>query len=258
MLDEIIKNKEQEIVELMNQQQMNINDVLKKKIENRGFLKTIKKNIINNTISIIAEIKRASPSKGFLNENLNIEEIAIEYQQAGASCISVLTDQRFFKGSIADLIQVRNKTTLPILRKDFIIHESQLIQSKLIGADCILLIVAALKKDLFSRLYDLSLKLDLDVLVEVHDEKELQIALDKKCHLIGINNRNLKTFETSIQTSLDLIKSINDDVIVVSESGIRDSNDIKLLRNSGISTFLIGEMFVTSSNISKDLQGLII
>ena len=101
MLDEIIKNKEQEIVELMNQQQMNINDVLKKKIENRGFLKTIKKNIINNTISIIAEIKRASPSKGFLNENLNIEEIAIEYQQAGASCISVLTDQRFFKGSIA-------------------------------------------------------------------------------------------------------------------------------------------------------------
>tara|TARA_B100000029_G_scaffold516512_1_gene630439 strand:+ start:5319 stop:6098 length:780 start_codon:yes stop_codon:yes gene_type:complete len=258
MLDEIIKNKRNEILELKKNQSMELNDVLDKKIESRGFLNKLKKNILDQRVSIIAEIKRASPSKGFLDKNLNIVKTAIEYEKSGATCISVLTDQKFFKGSIDDLINVRNATNLPILRKDFILDDSQIIESKLIGADCILLIIAALDKKLFSRLYDMCIDLNLDVLVEVHNKDELQIALEKNCNMVGINNRNLKTFETSIQTTIDLIKIINNkDMLIVSESGIFSSTDIDILKKSGVNTFLIGEMLIKSNNISRDLQELL-
>ena len=172
-----------------------VNDLERMRTKKRGFLKKIKEKIKKRETAIIAEIKRHSPSRGYLDKNLNLKIITEEYESAGATCISVLTEKKYFKGSIEDLISVKEYTILPILRKDFIIDESQIIESKYIGADCILLIVAALSEEKLKALYSLSKELDLDVLVEVHDENELNMALRNNCELIGINNRNLKTFD---------------------------------------------------------------
>mgnify|MGYP001269615706 CR=1 FL=1 len=233
MLQEIIKNKILEVDKLKDTQSITVNEVLSMKISNRGFIKALKSKIKNNQVAIIAEIKRCSPSKGYLDKNLNLNTITFDYENAGATCLSVLTDKEFFKGSLDDLKKVKELTNLPILRKDFIIDESQIIESKIAGADCILLIIAVLSEEKFSKLMEVSKKLNLDVLVEVHDEAELEIALKNNCELIGINNRNLKTFEVSIQTSILLGKKIqNKDVIIVSESGIKTRDDINLLKVS--------------------------
>ena len=157
-----------------------------------------------------------------------------------------------------DLKKVKELTNLPILRKDFIIDEAQIIESKIAGADCILLIIAALSEEKFRKLMEVSKKLNLDVLVEVHDEAELEIALKNNCELIGINNRNLKTFEVSIQTSILLSKKIqNKNVVIVSESGIKTKDDINLLKNNNINVFLVGESLITSENRSEALKSLV-
>ena len=170
----------------------------------------------------------------------------------------MLTEKKYFKGSIEDLISVKEYTILPILRKDFIIDESQIIESKYIGADCILLIVAALSEEKLKALYSLSKELDLDVLVEVHDENELNMALRNNCELIGINNRNLKTFDVSIQNSLNLCNLVvNPNITLVSESGIMNKKDIEILKASGINVFLIGEKLITSNDREKEIMKLI-
>tara|TARA_Y100000590_G_scaffold425349_1_gene533240 strand:- start:4963 stop:5745 length:783 start_codon:yes stop_codon:yes gene_type:complete len=259
MLEEILKNKEKEVKELKNaEKNLSLKDNHTEIIQKRGFIKSIIKKIKEDEIAVIAEIKRHSPSKGYLEENLDLKLIAQQYESAGAACISVLTDKDYFKGSIKDLISVKKYTQLPILRKDFIIDEIQIIESDAHGADCILLIIAALKEKKFRDLYQMSKNLGLDVLVEVHDENELNIALENSCKLIGINNRDLRTFNVSIQTSIDLCNLVKDkDITLVSESGIMNKKDIRTLKEFGIKTFLIGEKLIISNNREKELKELI-
>ena len=257
MLDEIIKNKSDEIKSLELIKDEMLSSINNLHLENSNFLNTLITKRNNNAIAIIAEIKRRSPSKGYLDENLNILNLVDEYENSGASCISVLTEKNYFKGSIEDLILVKKITNLPVLRKDFIIEDAQVIQSKLIGADCILLIVAALTKEKIFSLLSLSKELGLDVLLEVHDEQELDIALQTGCKLIGVNNRNLKNFDVSLSTSIELSKKVlNDDIILVSESGISKNSDIELLKNYNYNTFLVGETLIKSKNPGLTLNTL--
>ncbi len=258
MLDEIIKNKSDEIKSLELIKDEMLSSINNLHLGNSNFLNTLINKRNNNAIAVIAEIKRRSPSKGYLDENLNILNLVDEYENSGASCISVLTEKNYFKGSIEDLILVKKITNLPVLRKDFIIEDAQVIQSKLIGADCILLIVAALTKEKIFSLLSLSKELGLDVLLEVHDEQELDIALQTDCKLIGVNNRNLKNFDVSLNTSIELSKKVlNDDIILVSESGISKNSDIELLKNYNFNTFLIGETLIKSKNPGSTLNTLI-
>ncbi len=255
MLEEIIKNKLKEVEYLKKNIDIDsidsstkINPFYKKILANQN----IKKN------SIIAEIKRRSPSKGMLVDNLNVSETAISYESGGATCVSVLTEKDYFSGSRSDLLITKKVINIPVLRKDFILDPIQLYESKMLGADCILLIVSALTKDMFIELFHLANSLNLDVLVEVHDRKELDFALSCKAKLIGINNRNLKTFDVDINTSIELSKSIKDpDVAIVSESGINSKEEIIKLNASGIYSFLIGEYLVKSKDINTSLGELI-
>ncbi|MBT5406901.1 MAG: indole-3-glycerol phosphate synthase TrpC [Gammaproteobacteria bacterium] len=258
MLDQIIKNKLLEVEILKGEQEHTISDVVKMNLPKNSFVESVRDKIKNGKNAIIAELKRCSPSKGYLDKKLDIKAMASLYEKSGAACISVLTDEKFFKGTKNDLMLAKNTCSLPILRKDFIIDESQVIESKVIGADCILLIIACLSRKKFKSLLDISKSLDLDVLVEVHDEEELDIALDFKCNMIGINNRNLKNFNVSIETSKVLRKKIMDNsIIVISESGIKDLKTIKNLNNSNIHAFLIGEGLITNDNPEFLLKKLV-
>tara|TARA_B100000900_G_scaffold400211_1_gene403591 strand:+ start:1977 stop:2753 length:777 start_codon:yes stop_codon:yes gene_type:complete len=251
MLDKIINNKLKEIELLKNKIDITSIDSNKKNIP---FYEKILANQNIKKNSIIAEIKRRSPSKGILIENLNISDTAISYESGGATCVSVLTEKKYFDGSNSDLLITKKSITIPVLRKDFILDSIQVYESKMLGADCILLIIAALTQDAFKELYNLAISLNLDVLVEVHDIDELNFALSCNAKLIGINNRNLKTFDVDINASLDLSKHISDsDVAIVSESGITNRDDIYKLNKSGIYTFLIGEHLVKSKDIKKSL-----
>lgn len=258
MLDKIIQNKILEVQKLKNQLDYSVNDVIEMNLPKNSFIKSIQDNIKSGKNAIIAELKRCSPSKGYLNKELDIKGMASLYEDSGAACISVLTDEKFFKGSIDDLILVKKTINLPVLRKDFIIDESQIIESKVIGADCILLIVACLTREKFSSLLNFSKSLDLDVLVEVHDEYELDLAMEFDCKMIGINNRNLKTFDVSTDTSKILRKKIVDDnVVVISESGIKDINIINSLNASKIYAFLIGESLIINNDPAALLKKLV-
>ena len=258
MLDKIIKNKLLEVEILKSEQGHTISEVVQMNLPKNSFVESVRDKIKNGKNAIIAELKRCSPSKGYLDEKLDIKVMASLYEKSGAACISVLTDEKFFKGTKNDLILAKNTSSLPILRKDFIIDESQVIESKVIGADCILLIIACLSRNKFKSLLDISKSLDLDVLVEVHDEEELDIALDFKCNMIGINNRNLKNFNVSIETSKVLRKKIMDNsIIVISESGIKDLETIMDLNNNNIHAFLIGETLITNDNPEFLLKKLV-
>tara|TARA_B100001564_G_scaffold356112_1_gene369652 strand:- start:2740 stop:3519 length:780 start_codon:yes stop_codon:yes gene_type:complete len=258
MLNKIIEDKKEEVEILKSSQQHSLVDVLDMKIEKRQFYNSLKNKIESGKNAIIAELKKHSPSKGVLNKNLDIAEFAKLYEESGAACISVLTDQIYFNGKIDDLITAKNNVKVPILRKDFIIDESQIIQSKIIGADCILLIVACLSKRQLHDFLSVSKQLDMEVLVEVHDRNELDIALESGCKIIGINNRDLKTFNVSINTSLELCKAIKDnDVIVVSESGIKDIETIEKLNSKNIKSFLVGESLIMSSKPKLLLETLV-
>jgi indole-3-glycerol phosphate synthase len=193
---------------------------------------------------IIAEIKRKSPSKGMIHEHVDIPATAAGYDQAGVSAISVLTDEHFFAGANRFLTASRERVACPILRKDFIIDEYQVIEAKAIGADLILLIAAALSPQEIGQLADLAVSLELEVLLEVHDREELERSLHPSVHLLGVNNRNLKTFEVTLETSEALAEHIPNDFIKVSESGIRTPEDVFRLQKSGFEGFLIGENFM--------------
>ena len=222
----------------------------------RGFVDAIRNKITAGQSAVIAEIKKASPSKGVLRENFVPAEIAKSYAEAGAACLSVLTDIDFFQGSDAYLQQARAACNLPVIRKDFIIDAYQVVEARVMGADCILLIVACLEDNQMQELCSLATELGLDVLVEVHDAEELQRALKLNIPLMGINNRNLRTFETSLNTTIELLDQIPDDRIVVTESGIHAKADVELMNQHQVNAFLVGEAFMREEQPGKKLQAL--
>ena len=222
----------------------------------RGFVQSLQTSLSEGRSAVIAEVKKASPSKGLIRENFNPAEIAESYQKYGASCLSVLTDKEFFQGSADYFSQARVASTLPMLRKDFLLDEYQVYESKAMNADCILLIVAALEDSLMEDLAGRALDLGMDVLVEVHNFRELQRGLKLGMPMIGINNRNLQTFETSLESTTSLLESIPDNVLVVTESGIHSESDVKLMREHGVNSFLVGEAFMRANEPGERLTEL--
>ncbi|ARP88148.1 indole-3-glycerol phosphate synthase TrpC [Bordetella genomosp. 9] len=222
----------------------------------RGFAQAIEDKIAAGKPGVIAEIKKASPSKGVLRENFNPAEIAASYAVHGAACLSVLTDVQFFQGSHDYLRQARAACPLPVLRKDFIVDPYQVIFSRALGADCVLLIVAALTPSRLKELEACALELGMDVLVEVHDAAELEIAAQLRTPLIGINNRNLRTFETSLQNTLDLLPRVPAGRRVVTESGILRPEDVRMMRKHDVQAFLVGEAFMRAQDPGAELARL--
>ena len=208
-------------------------------------------------ISLIAEIKKASPSAGILKKNLDVGKMAEIYQKAGADAISVLTERKFFSGSENDLSKVRETVSLPILRKDFIIEEFQIYESKILGADCILLIVAILSKNKLQKFLQLTQNLGVQALVEVHQLKELESALDSGADTIGINNRNLKNLKVSLKTTESLVRLIPKRVTKVAESGISSYREIKHLRDFGVDAILVGEALIKNLNPAAKIKELL-
>jgi indole-3-glycerol phosphate synthase len=206
--------------------------------------------------AVIAEIKKASPSRGVLRADFDPAAIAQSYEKAGAACISVLTDRQFFQGDAAHLAAARGACALPILRKDFVIEPYQVLESRAFGADCILLIAACLTKDQMIELESVAASLGMAVLVEVHDATELEAALALRTPLIGVNNRNLKTFETRLETTLELLPRIPPSRLVVTESGILAAADVSRMRSAGVNTFLVGEAFMRSPDPGAALASL--
>ena len=223
--------------------------------KSRGFAKRLIEDS-KNALAVIAEIKRRSPSRGLLSQDLDPQVVAEQYKNAGASCISVLTDSDFFGGSVDDLKSARGAVDLPVLRKDFTVSLNDICDAKLMNADCILLIVAALNKDELSEFHKFASELGLDVLVEIHDEPELDLALEIGAKMIGVNQRNLKTFEVDQQRAVRIAKKIPSNVVRVAESGVRTRDDASQLRDAGYHAILVGESLVTSKNIAMTLDEL--
>jgi indole-3-glycerol phosphate synthase len=219
----------------------------------RDFVGAIRAKIATGQAAVIAEIKKASPSKGVLRVDFRPAEIAASYAQYGAACLSVLTDEQFFQGSAKYLQQARAACTLPVLRKDFIVDEYQIYQARAMGADAILLIAAALDVAKMKAFEALAHRLGMAALVEVHDGKELDAALQLTTPLIGVNNRNLRTFEVSLQTTLNLLPKIPPGRIVVTESGILNAEDVKLMRSHQVQAFLVGEAFMRAVDPGVEL-----
>lgn len=210
----------------------------------RDFVGAIRIKIADGKAAVIAEIKKASPSKGVIRADFKPAEIAASYEQGGAACLSVLTDEQYFQGSAEYLKQAREACSLPVLRKDFMIDSYQVYEARAMGADCILLIAAALSLAKMQELERVAHSLGMAVLVEVHNGEELEQALKLTTPLLGINNRNLRTFEVTLDTTLGLLSQISKDKIVVTESGIFTSDDVALMRNNNVHTFLVGEAFM--------------
>lgn len=222
----------------------------------RGFHAALQRHVKNGRPGVIAEIKQASPSKGLLRENLDVGAIAASYAENGASCISVLTDEKHFRGRAEYLAQARAACKLPLLRKDFMIDAWQVYESRLLGADCILLIVAALGDPTLKELAALAAELGMDVLVEVHDEDELACALELKAALIGINNRDLRNFHTDTDTTLRLLRKVPAGTLVVTESGVASREDVSRLCQAGVRAFLVGEAFMRAPDPGVKLAEL--
>ncbi len=222
----------------------------------RGFKDCLIKSVEKNDIAVIAEMKKASPSQGLMRNKYEPEELAQHYAKANAACLSVLTDEPFFQGSVEHLAMVRKSVDLPLLRKDFIIDEYQVYESRFQGADCILLIAAALTQNQLKDYYQLATELKLDVLVEVHAFDEVEKALRIDANLIGINNRNLKTFEVDLEITKHLAQYIPQEVLVVSESGIKTREDVQKICSYGVSIFLVGEAFMKAENPGSELKNI--
>ena len=259
ILEEILENKEKEVSE--RKLKIPLEDLVEidyMKSFRRKFKQALLQKIDQNKAAVIAEIKRASPSLGEINMNIMPAKVASDFEEMGAACLSVLTDAKYFKGSGAILEMAKKGCNLPILRKDFIIDEYQIDESIVMGADCILLIAAALDKNLMEKLYIEAKQKNLDVIVEVHDHNELEAALEINCDIIGINNRNLHTFEVDLNTTIDLIKYINNDQLIIAESGIHSSEDVKTMNDCGINTFLVGESLMTAKDPKNKFKEIFI
>ncbi len=245
VLKKILARKAEEISERNQRLSLaELRQMVAKLPPTRPFRERLEQTIADSQPAIIAEIKRASPSKGLLRDPFHPADIARSYSAFGATCLSVLTDRDFFQGHEDFLRETQTACLLPILRKDFIIDPYQVYEARLIGADCVLLIVAALDDTVLRDLTRLTITLGMDVLVEVHDAEELERALALNTPLIGINNRDLRTFETRLDTTLNLLPRIPADRIVVTESGIHTSADVTLMREHGVHAFLVGEAFM--------------
>ena len=251
-LAEIIAHKQTE-VDLLLPRAANLKAAALQRNDFRGFRTALDRG--PDQLGVIAEIKKASPSAGIIDPNFDPIKQAEAYIDGGASCMSILTDEKFFKGSLAYLSRISEKPTCPLLRKDFMIHELQIHEAIIAGADAILLIVAALDQDTLTRLYETARALQLDVLVEVHDLPEMERALDlDSIDLLGINNRNLKTFKTDLKTTEQLADEAPDDIILVSESGIRDAKDAYEVLEYGANAILVGESLMRSHIPGETIQ----
>ena len=222
----------------------------------RDFAGAVGARVASGGPAVIAEVKRASPSKGLLREDFDAAAIAATYERHGATCLSVLTDRQFFQGGVEYLQAARAACGLPVLRKDFIVDPYQVTEARAMGADCVLLIVAALEQPLMEELEAVALELGLSVLVEVHDVGELDRALRLRTPLVGVNNRNLRTFETSLDTTLRLLDRVPAGRIVVTESGIHTASDVAAMRSRGVQAFLVGEAFMRAPDPGEALARL--
>ncbi|MBL6665142.1 MAG: indole-3-glycerol phosphate synthase TrpC [Rickettsiales bacterium] len=259
ILEEIFNHKLLEV--RAAKKELSVHDICKKinclERQIPNFYQTLKDKEEQGKIGLIAEIKKASPSHGLIRKDFDHLEIAKIYQDSGAACLSILTDEKYFQGSTQYLQEIAAQTNLPILRKEFIVDTYQIYEAKMLGASCILLIVAMLDDKKLLELEKCALDSGLSVLIEVHNTEELQRASKLQSKLIGINNRNLKTLEVNIETSLTLINQIPNDYLIVSESGIKDKADILLLEQAGISCFLIGEHFMKQKDVGAAVRDIL-
>ena len=262
ILEKIVATKKIEIAHNLKQLSLaNQRDQAKSKNQDAklkpiGFIRSIEQKIASGKAGVITEIKKASPSKGILRENFIPSEIAQSYEKHGAACLSVLTDVDYFQGCNDYLLQARAACSIPVLRKDFTIDPYQIYEARAIGADAILLIVACLELNQMKELESCAHELGLDVLVEVHNAEELDQALELNTPLLGINNRNLKTFEVTLQTTLSLLSSVPSNKTLVTESGILNRADVQLMRDNKVNAFLVGEAFMRSPNPGAALSDL--
>ena len=257
ILKKIIARKEQEIQEAIKI--VPYNTMMETAYEDRttrDFYQALKDKTDLKQSAIIAEIKKASPSKGVLREDFNVAEIAQSYAKHGAACLSVLTDKDFFQGDDKYVAEARSVVTLPVLRKEFIIEPYQVFQSRVLGADCILLIAACLEDQRMEDLSMLAISCHMDVLIEVHNLEELKRVQELRLPMVGINNRNLRTFDVTLQTTIDLLDAIDDDTIVITESGIVGAQDVKLMKEHDIHAFLVGEAFMRQDNPGQALEDI--
>lgn len=257
ILDDIMAVKRQEVAAALKRKPL---DVMRADAESRvltrDFVGALQRKISAGQPAVIAEVKKASPSKGVLRADFIPADIAQSYAEHGAACLSVLTDQQFFQGSTDYLKQARASCDLPVLRKDFMVDAYQIYEARAMGADCILLIAACLDDAQMKDMEALAMSLDMAVLVEVHDKAELDRALKLRTPLLGINNRNLKTFEVSLDTSLSLRAHVPEDRLLITESGVSTAADVKRLREAGIQAFLVGEAFMRADEPGEALASL--
>lgn len=257
ILDRIIARKRQEVAERKKiVSEADLVSRVQDADPTRGFARALMAQAAEKRSAVIAEIKRASPSKGLLRADFQPALHARQYAEAGATCLSVLTDQDFFQGSDQDMIDARAACQLPVIRKDFMVDSYQIIESRVMGADCVLLIVAALSDDDLVALHGQARELGLDVLLEVHDAHELDRALLLDNPLIGINNRNLHTFETKLETTYELMGSVPPDRLLITESGILSAADVQSMHDRGVYGFLVGEAFMRQSDPGVALSHL--
>jgi indole-3-glycerol phosphate synthase len=257
ILDKIVAVKREEIAAALVRKPLNVMRAdAESRVLTRDFEGALRAKITAGQAAVIAEIKKASPSKGVLRADFIPADIAQSYAEHGASCLSVLTDKQFFQGSVDFLKQARASCDLPVLRKDFMVDPYQIYEARAMGADAILLIAACLDDSQMADMEAVAHRLDMAVLVEVHDRAELDRALKLKTRLVGINNRNLKTFEVSLQTTLDLLPHVPADRLLVTESGILSSDDVKRMREAHVNAFLVGEAFMRANEPGEALAKL--
>jgi indole-3-glycerol phosphate synthase len=257
ILDKILDRKREEVAERKAQAtQAELESRCKTQEPCRGFVSALQKQIAHKRPGVIAEIKKASPSKGLIRKNFDPAEIAISYASHGATCLSVLTDVDFFQGHDTFLQEAREACVLPVLRKDFMLDPYQIVESRALGADCILLIVAALSPAQLLELNAAAVACGLDVLIEVHNQAELEVALALKPALVGINNRDLHTFKTSLNVTYQLLDAIPEETIVITESGILVRDDVTEMQKHGVYGFLVGESFMRAADPGAKLQEL--
>ena len=257
ILEKIVAVKRQEVAAALARKPLSaMRADAESRVLTRDFVGAMRAKIAAGLPAVIAEVKKASPSKGVLRADFIPADIAQSYAEHGAACLSVLTDQQFFQGSVDYLKQARASCDLPVLRKDFMVDPYQVYEARAMGADCILLIAACLDDAQMQSLEALAMSLDMAVLVEVHDGAELQRALQLKTPLLGINNRNLKTFDVSLDTTLGLLKDVPAGHLLVTESGISTVADVQRMRSAGVQAFLVGEVFMRADEPGQALAAL--
>lgn len=257
ILQRILQTKQQEIAERSAQRSLaQVQELAIAADPVRGFLRAMQSKIQAGQAAVIAEIKKASPSKGIIRADFDPPSIAQSYARGGAACLSVLTDKPYFQGHENYLQAARAACTLPVIRKDFMIDPYQIYEARAIGADCILLIVSALNDQQLNELYTLAIELGMDVLIEVHDRDELRRTIPLNAPLIGINNRNLRTFVTSLNTTLDLLAEVPSNTLLVTESGIHTQADVQLMLEHQVNAFLVGEAFMRAADPGAELANL--